>query len=211
LLRTQKALTLAKRVFPAGWFLGWSDDDLKAALLRFEDSLGVDHFEVLALTETDEPDRQPALLGLWAIVLMLSTPLPRRPPSTSTSRRHGVLPPATWARPRRTVGGGATASTPSDRGVALDSLQSGDPRGKGRALQTHVRYDPRMDPDQIASPERTEQLRRSMAMLAPGQLSWLTRDDALMILAALEELQRRVLGRSCCHPDEDQGSGTSAG
>jgi hypothetical protein len=79
------------------------------------------------------------------------------------------------------------------------------------ALQTHVRYDPQMDPDQIATPERTEQLRRSMAMLAPGQLSWLSRDDAMMILAALEELQRWAIGRTCCRTDEDQGSGTSAG
>lgn len=59
-----------------------------------------------------------------------------------------------------------------------------------------------VDPDQIATPERTEQLRRSMAMLNPGQQSWLTRDDALMILEALENLQRWALGRTCCQPDD---------
>ncbi len=54
-----------------------------------------------------------------------------------------------------------------------------------------------MDPDQIATPERTEQLRRSMAMLGPGQPSGLTRDDAMLILEALERLQRWALGRNC--------------
>lgn len=39
-------------------------------------------------------------------------------------------------------------------------------------------------------------------MLPPGQQSWLTRDDAMMILEALEQLQRWALGRSCCHDDQ---------
>jgi hypothetical protein len=57
-----------------------------------------------------------------------------------------------------------------------------------------------VDPDQIATPERTENLRRSMAMPTPGQPSWLTREDAEMILAA-EQLQRWALGRTCCQGD----------
>lgn len=60
-----------------------------------------------------------------------------------------------------------------------------------------------MDPDQIATPERTEQLRLSMAMLTPGQQSYLTKDDAMMILAALEQLQRWALGRTCCREPGD--------
>lgn len=67
-----------------------------------------------------------------------------------------------------------------------------------------------MDPDQIATLERTEQLRWSMAMLTPGQPSWLTREDAEIILTALEELQRWAAGRTCWHTDGDQGSGTPA-
>jgi hypothetical protein len=63
----------------------------------------------------------------------------------------------------------------------------------------------RVDPDQIATPERTEQLRRSMAMLTPGQHSCLSRDDAMLILEALEKLQRWALGRTCCRaPDSEE-------
>lgn len=55
-----------------------------------------------------------------------------------------------------------------------------------------------MDPEDLATPERTEQIRCSMAMLVPGQLA-LTREEAMLILERLVELQRWALGRICCH------------
>ncbi|MCA1847035.1 MAG: hypothetical protein LC792_28355 [Actinobacteria bacterium] len=60
-----------------------------------------------------------------------------------------------------------------------------------------------MDPEDVATPERTEQLRCAMAMLTPGQPAWLTREDALLILERLVELQRWALGRTCCHDSDD--------
>lgn len=96
------------------------------------------------------------------------------------------------------------------------SVRGSAPHGRSRppllavefrlALSNTRSYSPVVDPDQIATPERTEQLRRSMAMLPPGQQSWLTRDDAMMILEALEQLQRWALGRACCHDDRSRGS-----
>lgn len=71
------------------------------------------------------------------------------------------------------------------------------PPNFGLPYRTNVRRLPTVDPDQIATPERTEQL-RSLAMLTPGQQSYLNRDDAMMILAALEQLQRWAIGRACC-------------
>jgi hypothetical protein len=64
-----------------------------------------------------------------------------------------------------------------------------------------------VDPEDVATPERTEQLRRSIVMLPPGQPPWLTREDMIIILERLVELQRWALGRTCCRADEYQISG----
>lgn len=47
-----------------------------------------------------------------------------------------------------------------------------------------------MDPNDLATAEHTEQLRRSLAMLAPGQPCGFTREEAMLILGRLVALQR---------------------
>lgn len=55
-----------------------------------------------------------------------------------------------------------------------------------------------MDPEDLTTPEGAERLRLSMAMLTPGQLA-LTREEAMLVLERLAELQRWALGRTCRH------------
>lgn len=76
------------------------------------------------------------------------------------------------------------------------------------ARRTVVRYAPIVEPQDFATPEATERIRRSLAMLATGASSGWSRETAMAILANLERLQRRELGRTCCREDDATGRTT---
>jgi hypothetical protein len=66
-----------------------------------------------------------------------------------------------------------------------------------------------MDANDLVTAEHTEQLRRSLVMLAPGQPCGFTREEAMLILGRLVALQRAarqaVSGDAC-----DSTAGQSA-